>query len=81
MRPLFPAYRCSCISNLPRMSDALTIEKWLSKRLGAWTRREAIRGQRHNLTTNRCEASHLTVLKSTFMTPRAETAQETLVPG
>ena len=41
-------------------NDALTIEKWLTNKLGE----VAIRGQRHNLTTNRCEASHLTVLKS-----------------
>ncbi len=40
-------------------SDALVIEKWIDNKLGP----TAIRGQRENITTNRSECSHLTVLK------------------
>ena len=39
-------------------ADQTIIERWIDNKLGP----EAIRGQRANLTTNRCEASHLTVL-------------------
>lgn len=40
-------------------SDTVIIEKWIDNKLGPI----AIKGQKDNLTTNRCEASHLTVLK------------------
>ncbi len=40
-------------------SDTVLIEKWIDNKLGE----TAIRGQKDNLTTNRSEASHLTVLK------------------
>ena len=40
-------------------SDSQILEKWIDNKLG----KKAVRGQKHNLTTNRSEASHLTVLK------------------
>lgn len=40
-------------------NDALVIGRWIDNKLGP----TAMVGQRHNLTTNRCEATHLSVLK------------------
>ena len=40
-------------------SDAALITRWIDNKLGP----TAMKGQRHNLTTNRCEAAHLSVLK------------------
>ena len=40
-------------------SDQVVIEKWIDNKLGA----VAMKGQKDNLTTNRCESSHLTVLR------------------
>ena len=40
-------------------SDARLIEKWIDNKLGP----TAVRGQKDNLTTNRSEATHLTVLR------------------
>ena len=40
-------------------ADAVIIERWIDNKLGP----TAARGQKDNLTTNRSEASHLTVLR------------------
>ncbi|XP_072023281.1 uncharacterized protein [Amphiura filiformis] len=40
-------------------ADALVIGRWIDNKIG----HTAMIGQKHNLTTNRCEASHLSVLK------------------
>lgn len=40
-------------------ADAKIIEHWISNKLGS----KAVRGQKDNITTNRSEASHLTVLR------------------
>lgn len=52
---------------LPRRSylvlspgDEAILARWMSNKLGP----TAVEGQRSNLTTNMCEASHLTILKS-----------------
>lgn len=60
----------SCLqppAGLPRKSyvsltseEEVVIERILDNKLGE----EAVEGQRSNLTTNRCEGSHLTILKS-----------------
>ena len=44
----------------PNRGDIIAIERWLDNKLGE----VAIRGQKDNITTNRCEAAHLTVGKS-----------------
>ena len=54
----------SCNVGIPALSvDTTTdgvLRRWIRNKLGT----AAVLGQRHNLTTNRCEASHLTTTKS-----------------
>jgi hypothetical protein len=41
-------------------ADRLILDRWIRNKLG----NNAVRSQKHNASTNRCEASHLTTLKS-----------------